>query len=80
VGRSTEKLGDAAGTRVLIEVLLLLRSVLRDSLLAGIRAALAVGSGDAEVVAIEARKVAERAVAPVVAIAPFRATTAPSRP
>jgi transposase len=62
------KLGDAAGTRALIEVLLLHRSVPRDSLLAGIRAALTVGSIDAEVVAIEARKVAERAVAPVVPI------------
>ncbi len=39
-----------------------------DPLLAGIRAALAVGSVDAEVVAIEARKVAERTVAPVVPI------------
>ncbi len=58
------KLGDAAGTRALIEVLLLHRSVPRDSLLAGIRAALTVGSVDAEVVAIEARKVAQRAVAP----------------
>jgi transposase len=62
------KLGDAAGTRALIEVLLLHRSVPRDSLLAGIRAAVAVGSVNAEVVAIEARKVAERAVAPVVPI------------
>lgn len=62
------RLGDAAGTRALIEVLLLHRSVPRDSLLAGIRAALAVGSVDPEVVAIEARKVAERAVAPLVPI------------
>ena len=62
------KFGDAAGTRALIEVLLLHRSVPRDSLLAGIRAALGVGSVDAEVVAIEARKVAQRAVAPVVPI------------
>jgi transposase len=62
------KLGDAAGTRALIEVLLLHRSVPRDSLLAGIRAALTVGSIDAEVVAIEARKVAQRAVAAVVPI------------
>ncbi len=63
-----KKLGDSAGTRALIEVLLLHRSVPRDSLLAGIRAALAVGSVDAEVVAIEARKIAERAAAPVVPI------------
>ena len=62
------KLGDARGTRALIEVLLLHRSVPRASLLAGIQAALAVGSVDAEVVAIEARKVAERSVAAVVPI------------
>jgi len=74
------KLGDAAGTRALIEVLLLHRSVPRDSLLAGIRAALTVGSIDAEVVAIEARKAAARTVAPVVPSAPCPVMTAPRRP
>ena len=62
------KLGDAGGTRALIEVLLAHRGVKRDALLAGIRGALAVGSVDPEVVLIEARKAAERAVAPVVPI------------
>ncbi len=49
-------------------MLLLHRSLPRDSLLAGIWAALAIGPVDAEVVAIEARKIAERAVATVVPI------------
>ena len=66
--KARRTLGDAAGTRALIELLLLHRSVPRDSLLAGIASALAVGCVDPEVVAIEARKVAERAVAPVVPI------------
>jgi transposase len=48
--------GDAAGTRALIEVLLLHRRLPRDAVLAGIRAALAAGSVSADVVAIEARK------------------------
>jgi transposase len=48
--------GDAAGTRALIEVLLLHRRLGRDAVLAGIRAALAAGSVSADVVAIEARK------------------------
>jgi Mu transposase, C-terminal domain len=48
--------GDAAGTRALIEVLLLHRRLSRDAVLVGIRAALGAGSVSADVVAIEARK------------------------
>jgi transposase len=48
--------GDTAGTRALIEVLLLHRRLSRDAVLVGIRAALAAGSVSADVVAIEARK------------------------
>ncbi len=62
------RLGDAGGTRALVEVLLAHRSLPRDALLAGMRAALAVSSVDPEVVVIEARKASERAVAPVVPI------------
>jgi len=62
------QLGDAPGTRAMVEVLLAHRAVPRDALVAGMRAALAVGSVDPEVVFIEARKAAERAVAPVVPI------------
>lgn len=50
------KHGDQAGTRALIEVLLLHRRLSREAVLAGIRAAIAVGSVSADVVAIEARK------------------------
>jgi hypothetical protein len=48
--------GDAAGTRALIEVLLLHRRLPAAAVLAGIRAAVAAGSASADVVAIEARK------------------------
>jgi hypothetical protein len=55
--------GDAAGTRALIEVLLLHRRLDHGAVLGGIRAALAAGSVSADVVAIEARKHAARAAA-----------------
>lgn len=48
--------GDAAGTRALIEVLLLHRRLGSAAVLAGIRAALGAGSVSPDVVAIEARK------------------------
>ena len=47
--------GDAAGTRELIDVLLLHRSLPDVAVLAGIRAALTVGAVTADVVAVEAR-------------------------
>jgi len=52
--------GDAAGTRALVEVLLLHRNLDRVDVLAGITAALSVGSTSPDVVALEARKAAER--------------------
>jgi transposase len=52
--------GDAAGTRALVEVLLLHRHLDRADVLAGIGAALSVGSTSADVVALEARKAADR--------------------
>jgi transposase len=48
--------GDAAGTRALIEVLLLHRRMPHEAVLAGITAALQAGSSSPELVAIEARK------------------------
>jgi hypothetical protein len=63
-----KKLGDAGGTRALVDVLLAHRSLPRDALLAGMQAALKVGSVDPAIVIIEARKAEERAVAPVVPI------------
>ncbi len=48
--------GDGAGTRALIEVLLLHRRMPPSQVIAGMRAALAAGSCSADVVAVEARK------------------------
>jgi hypothetical protein len=53
-------LGDSAGTRTLIEVLLLHRHLEPADVLAGITAALSVGSVSADVVAVEARKAAQQ--------------------
>jgi len=52
------RLGDAAGTRALIGVLLLQRRVAAEVVVAAMAAALAIGSVDPEVVAIEARRIA----------------------
>ena len=63
--------GDAAGTRALAGVLLLHRYLDRDNVLAGISAALSVGSASADVVAVEARKAAgQRGSAPPAASPP----------
>ncbi|MEV4225475.1 IS21 family transposase [Nonomuraea sp. NPDC049725] len=50
--------GDAAGTRALIEVLLLHRSMAHEHVVAGIATALKVGALTADAVAVEARKAA----------------------
>jgi hypothetical protein len=55
------KLGDAAGTRALIEVLLAHRHVEHEILVAGMNAALVAGSVDPAVVLVEARRSAENA-------------------
>src|SRR6266851_7905749 len=54
--RARARNGDAAGTRALIEVLLLHRRMPAGQVTAGISAALAAGSCSPDVVAIEARK------------------------
>jgi transposase len=51
--------GDAGGTRQLVEVLLLHRHLPREAVLAGLRAATAVGATHADVVAVEARRLAD---------------------
>ena len=51
--------GDAAGTRALIEVLLLHRAMAHEHVVAGIAAALAAGALTADTVAVEARKAAQ---------------------
>lgn len=48
--------GDAGGTRALIDVLLLHRSMAAEDIIAGITAALTVGAVTADVVAVEARR------------------------
>jgi hypothetical protein len=66
--QARRRLGDAAGTRALIEVLLLHRTLAAPAVIAGMERVLGVGSVDAEVVAIEARRYNEQAVAPVIPI------------
>ena len=62
------RLGDRDGTRALIEVLLLHRSIDNDALIAGIGRAMSAGSIDPAVIAIEARRCAEPTIAVVVPI------------
>ncbi|HEV1999500.1 MAG TPA: IS21 family transposase, partial [Xanthobacteraceae bacterium] len=66
--QARRRLGDRDGTRALIDVLLLHRGVPADALVAGIDRALAAGSVDAAVVAIEGRRAGEAAVATVIPI------------
>ncbi|MEZ5143941.1 MAG: IS21 family transposase [Acidimicrobiales bacterium] len=62
------RLGDADGTRALIEVLLAHRALPADAVRAGIRAALRIGSVDPAIVVVGARRALEDHDAPVVAI------------
>lgn len=55
-----KSLGDSTGTRVMVEVLLLHRHRAHVDVLAGIAAALRLGSVNADVVAVEARKAAQQ--------------------
>ncbi|MGQ0467373.1 MAG: IS21 family transposase [Sporichthyaceae bacterium] len=72
--------GDAAGARALIGVLLLHRHTPAEHVLAGIVAALGVGSTDPEVVAVEARKAARPADAGVIVDLAQRRLPADIRP
>jgi len=60
-GEARHRLGDGAGTRALIGVLLLHRTLPAAAVTAGIAAALKVGSVDPDVVAVEARRSLEPA-------------------
>src|SRR4030095_6706031 len=62
------QLGDTAGTRALIEVLLAHRRLPGDAIRAGIQATLTAGSTDPALVAIEARRHLDPQLAPVVPI------------
>lgn len=66
--QARRRLGDRDGTRALIEVLLLHRAMPAHAVVAGMQRALGAGSIDPAVVAIEARRAHEPAVAPVVPI------------
>jgi transposase len=71
------RLGDTEGTKALCMVLLLQRSVPASSVMAGMAAAMAAGSVDPEVVAVEARRAAEvrpalAAVVPIGALVSHR--------
>ena len=72
--------GDAAGTRTLIEVLLLHRHLPAIDIIAGINAALTVGASSADVVAVEARKAGEATRARVDPQAVHPALPAPRQP
>jgi len=63
------RLGDGAGTRALIGVLLLQRRTPAAVVIEAMDAALGIGSVDAEVVAIEARRIADRR--PAAAVVPI---------
>jgi transposase len=62
------KLGDGAGTRALIGVLLLHRSLPAVAVHAGMAAAVGIGSVDPEVVAVEARRSLEPASPPAIVV------------
>lgn len=67
--QARRRLGDAAGTRAMVEVLLAHRTMTADAVVAGMTRALSAGSIDPAVVIIEARRAAEEhAVAPVIPI------------
>ena len=68
------RLGDAAGTRALIEVLLAYRHLPAEAMAAGLAAAATAGSVDPQVVIIEARRLAtdtSAAVVPIGALARY---------
>jgi len=62
------RLGDKDGTKALIEVFLAHRALPADAVIAGMAGALKVGSVDPAVVVVEARKAAEKNIAPVIPI------------
>jgi transposase len=71
------KLGDGAGTRALINALLLHRRLPAATVIAAMEAALAIGSVDPEVVAIEARRVSDKRPNVVVPLAKAAGTLRP---
>ena len=77
--RARATLGDAEGTRALIEVLLLHRHMAHADVVAGLLAAAQVGATNADVVAVEARKATENTIAVASAsLTPAAPAAAPS--
>jgi hypothetical protein len=70
------RLGDGAGTRALIAVLLLHRALPAAAVIAGMTAALKVGSVDPEVVVVEARRSLEPPGPAPAVVVPIGARTA----
>jgi transposase len=68
------ELGDGPGSRALIEVLLLHRTMGRTELAAGMDAALRIGRFEADLVAVEARRATHAAAATAVVAVPVPAT------
>jgi len=66
------RLGDADGTRAMVEVLLSHRSLPKDAVIAGMAGALSVGSVDPAVVLVEARRFIGHKPAPLIAIESLR--------
>jgi transposase len=67
------QLGDGPGTRALVSVLLLHRSLPAAAVTAGIEAALATGSFDADLVAVEARRSTRSDLTPLAVVLPATA-------
>ena len=76
------RLGDGPGTRALVGVLLLHRTLPAAAVIAGIEGALVLGSFDADLVAVEARRSTLTTIAPAAVILPptAGATAAIARP
>jgi hypothetical protein len=72
--------GDAAGTRALLEVLLLHRHLAHEHVVAGIATALKAGALTADAVALEARKAADADTNPPAQAGTSRHTTASASP
>jgi transposase len=75
-----KRLGDRDGTRALCEVLLLHRHLAHNAVRAGIAAALVVGSADARIVALEARRAADARSPLEAAITPLARPAGAERP
>ena len=72
------QLGDAPGTRALVGVLLLHRTLPPDAVTGGMDAAFAVGSFDPDLVAVEARRTMLTATTPPAVAVPATASAAAS--